>query len=84
MSNELGNLPIVRKQTCNDNRSMCPICRNKGFVKGELVMFYLHDSYHNRHTFRTVHIVCAMRAWSSMPFKKVFSEAQRLNLLEAV
>lgn len=77
-------LPKVErlKEKCPYHK--CPVCGQYGFKKGEVVMLYLRDVFQNKFQVRYAHILCAMRGWDVFPQKKLWREAQNINLLEAV
>ena len=77
-------VPRAEKLKQDMPRNKCPLCGVVGFKKNEVIMRYLYDCYRGRFTFRYAHMLCVLRLWRVYPPKSIWTEAQKINLLEAI
>jgi len=76
-----------KKFTEDNNRLLCPICHERGFVKGEIGVRIGYSAYGNRLEIRFLHFHCWYNSEefsSYMPSTKDISMAKRVKFMREV
>lgn len=64
---------------------VCPLCKDRGFEKGEVIVYMIWDCYAGRINYRYFHFDCWYDEYGGyMPSTKRISEAKRKKFLREV